>query len=228
MNDPLQLMQLVMWVIPIAVVLFVFSWRSGRAWNFILAGYAMACLRVNWKFLPGYEASLGFEAMRYWVGIGAIVIITLGFMDFFVGTLTMENERAERGPFALAAGVLAMGAVYLWMSPPVTHEFITCMRNSEDIVWVIFSFITIATIVRIRRSMEGMPLYTGFRMLAAVFCMIILWRGIGFQLRAFEFEAMAPDVYESWHTVQEALEALVGLGFGGAFTYILVRLKVSG
>ena len=224
-EDPIQLIQLVFWAIPVIVVLMVFSYRSGRAWNFLLSGYVLAAFRVIMKFLPWYETVPAFKAFRFWTGTSAMVLIGLGYLEICAWTIEESSGQKAKGPFAVAAAMMAFGAAYLALSPRITDIVIMNLRNIEDIVWILGSAFVLLVTVRIKRKIEISPVFAGLAPLAFVFALIILWKCIGLHLRIFDIQSIYPADYRIWHAVQEFLESMVGVGFGCAFLYLLLRLK---
>jgi hypothetical protein len=224
-KDPIQLIQLVFWAIPVIVVLIVFSYRSGRAWNFILSGYVLAALRVLMKFLPWHETVPAFKAFSLWTGTSAMVLIGLGYLEIFAWTIGETSMQKEKGPFAVAAAMMAFGAAYLALSPKITDIVIINLMNIEEIVWILASAFVLMVTLRIKRKMRTSPVYAGLAPLAFVFATIILWKCIGLHLRIFNIQSISPADYRIWNAVHGFLEGLVGVGIGCAFLYLLVCLK---
>ncbi|RMF91320.1 MAG: hypothetical protein D6733_01510 [Methanobacteriota archaeon] len=89
--EPIEVFQIVGWLV---AIVFSYQFRelakgATSAWTWIFFGTLLFFLRVTWKFVPGYDASLQLQAIRYILGALAAFVMTKGFLDYYVTTKAM-------------------------------------------------------------------------------------------------------------------------------------------
>ena len=218
------------WVVA-GLVSFYFSLGNARVWTSIAVGFFLILVGEviprALPFLPGADIPQ-VQAMGFIVGTIAIMVMTHGFMEYYVFSRTLELEGNKLNVYLGTLAVLAGSVVFILINPVPDRETLRTISVIQNANWVFLSLINIDMIRKIYGNVKDSPIAKGFIAFMAVFVFIFLWKGSELYIQVYGLDAVAdqyPVRYQISVTVSNIGNLLAGLSVGGTFLYLARLLR---
>jgi len=238
--NPFDLVQVLFWGLAGAIS-FYFSIGNARVWTSISIGFFLIFLSQAYGINPwGHYQKL--TAFHYIVGVLAIMIITHGFLEYYVFCRTFEISGNKLVVYLGTVGILLLSSVFLIVNPVPSPNSIRNLKMVENAIWVILCIMNLEVVRKIYTAIKGSDISRGFIAFGIVFICILFWRGSDLYLQIFQWDRdwqdiislmteESTDIEEYMGRVTFAQEVsryagiLSGISVGGAFTYMFRLLR---
>jgi hypothetical protein len=238
--NPFDLVQVLFWGLAGAIS-FYFSIGNARVWTSISIGFFLIFLSQAYGINPwGHYQKL--TAFHYIVGILAIMIITHGFLEYYVFCRTFEISGNKLVVYLGTVGILLLSSVFLMVNPVPSPNSIRNLKMVENAIWVILCIMNLEVVRKIYTAIKGSDISRGFIAFGIVFICILFWRGSDLYLQIFQWDRdwqdiislmteESTDIEEYMGRVTFSQEVsryagiLSGISVGGAFTYMYRLLR---
>ena len=235
-----DLIQVIFWGLA-GVISFYFSIGNARVWTSISIGFFLIFLSQAYGINPwGHYQKL--TAFHYIVGTVAIMMITHGFLEYYVFCRTFEISGNKLIVYLSTLAILALSAAFLIINPNPSPNTIRNIRMVENAIWVFLCVMNIELVRKIYLAIKDSDISKGFIAFGFVFFFIFLWRGSELYLQIFQWDQdwqdiialmteEVSDIDQYTERVQFSQEVrqyaglLSGISVGGTFTYIYRLLK---
>jgi len=238
--NPFDLVQVIFWGLAGAIS-FYFSIGNARVWTSISIGFFLIFLSQAYGINPwGHYQKL--TAFHYIVGTVAIMMITHGFLEYYVFCRTFEISGNKLVVYLSTLGILALSGAFLIINPTPSPNTIRNIRMVENAIWVFLCVMNIELVRKIYLAIKDSDISKGFIAFGFVFFFILLWRGSELYLQIYQWNQdwqdiialmtdEESDIAQYMGRVQFSQEVkryaglLSGISVGGTFTYIYRLLK---
>lgn len=238
--NPFDLVQVIFWGLAGAIS-FYFSIGNARVWTSISIGFFLIFLSQAYGINPwGHYHKL--TAFHYIVGTVAIMMITHGFLEYYVFCRTFEISGNKLIVYLSTLGILALSGAFLIINPTPSPNTIRNIRMVENAIWVFLCVMNIELVRKIYQAIKDSDISKGFIAFGFVFFFILLWRGSELYLQIYQWDQdwqdiialmtdEESDIANYMSRVQFSQEVkryaglLSGISVGGTFTYIYRLLK---
>ena len=238
--NPFDLTQVIFWGLAGAIS-FYFSIGNARVWTSISIGFFLIFLSQAYSINPwSHYAKL--TAFHYISGTVAIMMITHGFLEYYVFCRTFEISGNKLVVYITTLAVLALSGVFLIINPTPSPNTIRNIKMVENAIWVFLCVLNIELVRKIYVAIKDSDISKGFIAFGLVFACILLWRGSDLYLQVFQWDKdwqdiiaimteETTDIEEYMGRVQFSREVakyaglLSGVTVGGTFMYIYRLLK---
>lgn len=238
--NPFDLVQVLFWGLAGAIS-FYFSIGNARVWTSISIGFFLIFLSQAYGINPwGHYQKL--TAFHYIVGVLAIMIITHGFLEYYVFCRTFEISGNKLVVYLGTVGILLLSSVFLIVNPVPSPNSIRNLKMVENAIWVILCIMNLEVVRKIYTAIKGSDISRGFIAFGIVFICILFWRGSDLYLQIFQWDRdwqdiialmteESTDIEDYMGRVTFAQEVsryagiLSGISVGGAFTYMFRLLR---
>lgn len=235
-----DLVQVIFWGLAGAIS-FYFSIGNARVWTSISIGFFLIFLSQAYGINPwGHYQKL--TAFHYIVGTVAIMMITHGFLEYYVFCRTFEISGNKLIVYLSTLGILLISGAFLIINPNPSPNTIRNIRMVENSIWVFLCVMNIELVRKIYLAIKDSDISKGFIAFGFVFFFIFLWRGSELYLQIFQWDQdwqdiialmtdETSDIDQYMGRVQLSQEVrryaglLSGISVGGTFTYIYRLLK---
>jgi len=235
-----DLVQVIFWGLAGAIS-FYFSIGNARVWTSISIGFFLIFLSQAYGINPwGHYQKL--TAFHYIVGTVAIMMITHGFLEYYVFCRTFEISGNKLIVYLSTLGILAASAGFLIINPTPSPNTIRNIRMVENAIWVFLCVMNMELVRKIYLAIKGSDISKGFIAFGLVFLLIFLWRGSELYLQVFQWDRDWQDILtlmtdevsdidqymgrvEFSREVRRYAGLLSGVSVGATFTYIYRLLK---
>lgn len=235
-----DLVQVIFWGLAGAIS-FYFSIGNARVWTSISIGFFLIFLSQAYGINPwGHYQKL--TAFHYIVGTVAIMMITHGFLEYYVFCRTFEISGNKLIVYLSTLGILVASGAFLIINPNPSPNTIRNIRMVENSIWVFLCVMNIELVRKIYLAIKDSDISKGFIAFGFVFFFIFLWRGSELYLQIFQWDQdwqdiialmtdETSDIDQYMGRVQFSQEVrkyaglLSGISVGGTFTYIYRLLK---
>lgn len=222
--------ELILWAIAGAVSLY-FSLSNARVWTSIAVGFVLILFAEiiprTVPLLPGIDDPY-IAAMGYIISTIAILVMTHGFMEYYVFSRTLELEGEKWRVYA-GTGVVIIGSViFLSINPLPTVTTLRTIHIVEHTCWVFLSLINIDMIRKIYLNVRDTPIAGGFIAFAAIFASIFLWKGAALYIEVYQLDTLKVlygDRLAFSQMVSNFGNILASVGVGGTFIYLARLLR---
>jgi len=224
-----DIVQIVFWAIA-GITSFVFSIGNSRVWTSISVGFFLILIGEvvprALPFLPGTGIP-EVEAMGYIVSTVAVMVMTHGFMEYYVFSRTLEVEGKKLHVYLGTAVVLASSTVFILINPTPSHETLGTISVIQNTCWVFLAIINIDMIRKIYRNIQDTPISRGFIAFMAVFVFLFLWKGSDLYIQVYDLGAtdLYPFRTQLSMAVHEIGSLLSGISVAGTFLYLARLLR---
>jgi hypothetical protein len=225
-----NVLQVLFWVVA-GLVSFYFSLGNARVWTSIAVGFFLILVGEviprALPFLPGAGLPQ-VQAMGYIVGTIAIMVMTHGFMEYYVFSRTLELEGNKLHVYLGTLAVLAASVVFILINPVPSQRTLRTISVIQNANWVFLSLINIDMIRKIYGNVKDSPIARGFIAFMAVFIFIFLWKGSELYIQVYGLDALAgryPLRYQLSVVVGNVGNLLAGISVGGTFIYLARLLR---
>jgi len=238
--NPLDLVQVIFWGVAGAIS-FYFSIGNARVWTSISIGFFLIFLSQAYGINPwGQYQKL--TAFHYIVGVVAIMIITHGFLEYYVFCRTFEISGNKLVVYLSTIIILLIASVFLIINPVPSPNTIRNLKMVENAIWVILCIMNLEVVRKIYAAIKDSDISKGFVAFGIVFICILVWRGSDLYLQIFQWDKDWQDIIAIMTEESTDIEEYVGrvqfsqevsryagilssLSVGGAFTYMYKLLK---
>ena len=238
--NPFDLVQVFFWGLAGAIS-FYFSIGNARVWTSISIGFFLIFLSQAYGINPwGQYQKL--TAFHYVVGVVAIMIITHGFLEYYVFCRTFEISGNKLVVYLSTVAILLIAGVFMIINPVPSPNTIRNLKMVENAIWVILCVMNLEVVRKIYTAIKGSDISNGFIAFGIVFICIFVWRGSDLYLQIFQWDKdwqdiialmteESTDIEEYIGRVQFSQEVsryaglLSGVSVGGTFAYMYKLLK---
>jgi hypothetical protein len=238
--NPFDLVQVLFWGLAGAIS-FYFSIGNARVWTSISIGFFLIFLSQAYGINPwGQYQKL--TAFHYAVGIVAIMVITHGFLEYYVFCRTFEISGNKLIVYLSTIAILVLAGIFLIINPVPSPNTLRNFRMVENAVWVILCIMNLEVVRKIYSAIKGSDISKGFIAFGIVFICIFIWRGSDLYLQIFQWDKDWQDIIaimtEETSDIEEFIGRvefsqevsryaglLSGISVGGAFTYMYRLLR---
>lgn len=238
--NPLDLIQVIFWGLAGAIS-FYFSIGNARVWTSISIGFFLIFLGQAYAINP-FVHFYKLSAFHYIIGTLAIMLITHGFLEYYVFCKTFEITGNKNIVYLTTFLILAASGAFLVANPTPSPNVIRNIKMIENAIWVFLSIMNIEIIRKIYLSIKDSTISRGFVAFGVVFVLIFLWKGAEVYLQVYQWDRDWQDIiavmseevsdiddYPIRVHFSEAVSRyaglLSGLSVGGTFMYIYRLLK---
>lgn len=226
----LSLVQVGFWLIAGAVS-FYFSLNNARVWTSICLGFFLILvgeiIPTALPFLPGLDIPQ-VRAMGSIIGTIAIMVMTHGFMEYYVFSRTLELEGRRRFVYLGTLLVIAGSLGFVLVNPPPSSRTLEIIHIIANANWVFLSIINIDMIRKIYLNIKETPIAQGFLVFMAVFVFIFLWKGSLLYMQVYDLHSLAADYPLRFQLSQFCANlgnVLASLCVGATFLYLARLLR---
>lgn len=178
-----------LWFIAGLVSLY-FSIGSARIWTSISTGFLLIFVSEGYLVAP-WVSDPTLAALHSVIGTMAALVITHGFMEYYVFSRTLEAGGRKRDVYLLTAAVLAGSVAFILINPSPSPGSVRHIRMIENACWTFFAVINIDMIRKVYLQVRESPIAPGFIGFGAVFALIFLWRGSMLYLQVYGWDSAA-------------------------------------
>jgi hypothetical protein len=238
--QPLDIIQIFFWGLAGAVS-FYFSIGNARVWTSISTGFFLIFLSQAYSINPWLHY-YKLSAFHYIIGTVAIMVITHGFLEYYVFCRTFEISGKKVIVYLSTLVVLALSGGFLIINPTPSPNTIRNIKMVENAIWVFLSVMNIELIRKIYVAIKDSTISKGFIAFGIVFFFIFLWKGAELYLQIFQWDmdwqyiiAMMTDEVSDIdkyparvqfsQMVSQYAGLLTSISVGGTFFYIYRLLK---
>jgi hypothetical protein len=184
--DVFELLRVALWLVAGLISLY-FSIGNARIWTSISTGFFLVFVSEAYHVAPWAKHGVVL-AMHSVVGTIAVLVITHGFMEYYVFSRTLESGGRKRVVYATTAAVLVGSLAFLLVNVVPRPETIRHMRLVENTTWVVLSLINLDLLRKIYAQVKETPIGRGFVGFFVVFACVFLWRGSMLYLQVWGFD----------------------------------------
>jgi len=238
--QPLNLIQVLLWGFAGAMS-FYFSLGNARVWTSISIGFFLVFLSQAYQLNPLAESYYKLSAFHYIIGTVAIMVITHGFLEYYVFCRTFEISGKKAVVYLVTFLILVASGIFLIVNPAPSPNTIRNIKMVENAIWVFLSFMNIELIRKIYSSIKDSAISKGFIAFGIVFLCIFLWKGSELYLQVFQWDkewmeivtltgedsdiALYPGRVQFSQMVSQYAGLLSSISVSGTFVYLYRLLK---
>ncbi|KIH76405.1 hypothetical protein SAMN05660860_01457 [Geoalkalibacter ferrihydriticus] len=226
----LGILQIGLWLIA-GGVSFYFSLNNARVWTSICLGFFLILIGEiipsAVPFLPGLDIP-EIQALGAIVSTIAIMVMTHGFMEYYVFSRTLELEGNKAHVFLGTGLVIAGSLIFVLVNPTPSARTLEIIGVIEKANWVFLSIINIDMIRKIYFNVKDTPISRGFLAFVAIFVFIFLWKGSQLYIEVYDLRTLAVDYpfrYNLSAVVANLGNLLASVTVGGTFLYLARLLR---
>jgi hypothetical protein len=238
--NPFDLVQVLFWGLAGAIS-FYFSIGNARVWTSISIGFFLIFLSQAYGINPWghYQKLTAFHSI---VGIVAIMIITHGFLEYYVFCRTFEISGNKLVVYIGTIAFLLVSSLFLILNPVPSPNTIRNFKMVENAIWVILCIMNLEVVRKIYTAIKGSDISRGFIAFGLVFICILVWKSSDLYLQIFQWDKdwqeiltfmtdESSDVEDFmgrvtfFQDVSRYAGLLSGISVGGAFTYVFRLLR---
>ena len=238
--NPFDLVQVIFWGLAGAIS-FYFSTGNARVWTSISIGFFLIFLGQAYSINP-FVHYYKLSAFHYIIGTVAIMLITHGFLEYYVFCKTFEISGQKIFVYLSTIVIMAGSGAFLIVKPTPSPNTIRNIRMIENAIWVFLCLMNLELIRKIYESIKDATISRGFIAFAVVFICIFLWKGSELYLQVFQWDKDWQDIIAVMSDESSDIEnyplrvafsqsvsryagLLSGLSVGGTFMYIFRLLR---
>jgi hypothetical protein len=238
--NPFDLIQVIFWGIAGAIS-FYFSIGNARVWTSISIGFFLVFIGQAYSINP-FVHYYKLSAFHYIIGSVAAVMITHGFLEYYVFCKTFEISGKKIFVYLSSIVILAGSGAFLIINPTPSPNTIRNIKMIEHSIWVFLCVMNLEIIRKIYESIKDATISRGFIAFGVVFICIFLWKGSELYLQVYQWdrdwqdiiavmsdEASDIDKYPLRVAFSETVSRYAGLfsslSVGGTFMYLYRLLR---
>jgi hypothetical protein len=235
-----DLIQVILWGLAGAMS-FYFSMGNARVWTSISIGFFLVFLSQAYLLNPLAESYYKLSAFHYIIGTVAIMVITHGFLEYYVFCRTFEISGKKIVVYLTTLLILAASGVFLVINPTPSPNSIRNIKMVENAIWVFLSLMNLELIRKVYVAIKDSEISKGFIAFGIVFLCIFLWKGSELYLQVFQWDkewieiitltgeesdiAQYPGRVQFSQIINRYAGLLSGISVSGTFIYIYRLLK---
>jgi len=174
-------------------VSFYFSIGNARVWTSISIGFFLIFLGQAYAINP-WVHYYKLSAFHNIVGTVAIVVITHGFLEYYVFCRTFEISGKKVAVYFFSLLILVAGGIFLYINPTPSPNTIRNYKIVENSIWVFLSIMNLELIRKIYIAIKDSPIAKAFIAFGIVFFLIFLWRGSELYLQIYQWDRDWQDI----------------------------------
>jgi len=182
----ISLIQISCWLIA-GLLSFYFSVGNARVWTSISMGFFLIFVSRLYLLAPWADYPR-LAAIHYIVGTVAIMIMTHGFLEYYVFSRTLEVSGSKRSVYLSIIGILIGSAVFVIINPIPTYVILRHIKMIENSTWLFLCIVNIELVRKIYLQIKGSPMANGFIAFGVVFLFIFLWKGAELYLQVYGWD----------------------------------------
>lgn len=238
--NPYDIIQVILWGLA-GVMSFYFSIGNARVWTSISVGFFLVFLSQAYLMNPFAESYYKLSAFHYIIGTVAIMVITHGFLEYYVFCRTFEISGNKLAVYLTTALILIASGIFLAINPTPSPNTIRNIKMVENSIWVFLSLMNLELIRKIYVAIKDSTISKGFFAFGIVFLFIFLWKGSELYLQVFQWDKEWMEIItltdeesniddflgrvQFSQLVNRYAGLLSGFSVGGTFIYIYRLLK---
>lgn len=219
--DVFDVVRVSLWFIAGLISLY-FSVGNARIWTSISTGFFLVFVSEGYLLAP-WVAHPALMALHSVVGTVAVLVITHGFMEYYVFSRTLESGGSKAQVYLAVAGVVLASAAFIFINPAPTDAVVHHIRVVENACWVFLVVINLDLLRKIHGAVKDTPIGPGFVAFGVVFFFIFLWRGSALYLQVYgwdEHTTEYPFRVGLSLNVNRFASMLSSISLGGTFLYL--------
>lgn len=238
---PMDLVQVILWGLA-AGISFYFSIGNARVWTSIALGFFLIFFSQAYYLNPWAVSYYKISAFHSIIGTVAIMVITHGFLEYYVFCRTFEISGKKVAVYLTTVLLLAASGAFLAINPTPSPNTIRNIKMIENAIWVFLSLMNLELIRKIYLAIRDSTISKGFIAFGIVFLCIFLWKGAELYLQIFQWDkewqeiiaVMTDEIsdiakYPLRVAFSEEVKRYAGLlssvSVGGTFVYIYRLLR---
>jgi len=238
--NPFDLIQVIFWGLAGAIS-FYFSVGNARVWTSISIGFFLVFIGQAYAINP-FVHYYKLSAFHYIIGSVAAMLITHGFLEYYVFCKTFEISGQKIFVYLSTVVILAGSGAFLIINPVPSPNTIRNIKIVEHAIWVFLCVMNLEIIRKIYESIKDATISRGFIAFGVVFICILLWKGSELYLQVYQWdkdwqeiiavmsdETSDIDLYPLRVAFSETVNRYAGLlsslSVGGTFLYLYRLLK---
>lgn len=226
----LSFVQMAFWFIAGAVS-FYFSIGNARVWTSISLGFFLILFREILSLAVVHVPAMGtpeMQALTYILGTIAAIVMTHGFLEYYVFSRTLELEGKKIFVFLGAGLVIAGSIVFILINPTPSARTLEIIHIIENANWVFLSIINIEMLRRIYLNVKETPISQAFLAFMVIFTAIFLWKGSTLYIQVYDLQTLAsayPFRYQLSASFAEMGNLLASFSVGATFMFLVKLLR---
>lgn len=235
-----DIIQVIFWGLAGAVS-FHFSIGNARVWTSIAIGFFLIFLSQAYTINPWLHY-YKLSAYHSIIGTVAIMMITHGFLEYYVFCRTFEISGNKLTVYLTVLVILACSGGFLLINPTPSPNTLRNIKMVENAIWVFLSVMNLELVRKIYLAIKDSTISKGFIAFGIVFFCIFLWKGSELYLQIYQWDRDWQDIIammseessdigqyplrvELSQTVSRYAGLLSGFSVGGTFIFIYRLLK---
>lgn len=185
---PVYLAQLIFWLAA-GLISFVFSLGNARIWTSISMGFFLILISQFYQLNKLFNTP-AITTFTYITGTVAIMLITHGFLEYYVFCRTFEITGRKQTVYLTTILLLLLSWVFLAINPEPSMFTVRNVKMVENAIWVFLTLMNLEIVRKIYFAIKDSPVSRAFICFAFVFAMIFLWRGSELYLQIFQWDRL--------------------------------------
>ncbi len=185
--DVFDLVRVGLWFVAGVIALY-FSVGNARIWTSISTGFFLVFISEGYLVSPWVQHP-SLMALHSVAGTVAALVITHGFMEYYVFSRTLESAGSKLSVYAMVAGVIAVSVLFIFINPSPSVGVVHHIRVVENARWTFLVVINLDLLRKIHLQVKDTPIGPGFVAFGVVFFLIFLWRGSMLYLQVYGWDA---------------------------------------
>jgi hypothetical protein len=235
-----DIIQVIFWGLAGAIS-FYFSIGNARVWTSISIGFFLIFLGQAYAINP-FIHYYKLSAFHYIIGTIAIMLITHGFLEYYVFCKTFDISGQKIFVYLSTIVILAGSGAFLIANPTPSPNVIRNFKMIENAIWVFLCVMNLEILRKIYETIKDATISRGFIAFGIVFICMFLWKSSELYLQVYQWDRDWQDIiavmsdetsdignYPYRVAFSQALSRyaglLSGLSVGGTFLYIFRLLK---
>ena len=231
--------QLICWLLA-GMLSFYFSVGNARVWTSISMGFFLIFVSQMYLLAPWADYPQ-LEAIHYIIGTVSIMVMTHGFLEYYVFSRTMEVSGSKPAVYLTILGIVVGSVVFVLINPTPTYVILRNIKMIENSTWVFLCIVNIELVRKIYLQIRGSGMANGFIAFGIVFLFIFVWKGAELYLQVYGWDTDwevfltnvgIPSMGEAFRlrigfsrAVSEYAGILSGLSAGSSFVYLYRLLR---
>ena len=184
----IYVVQLVFWLIA-GLISFLFSLGNARIWTSISIGFFLILISQFYLLNKLFQTPTT-ATFSYITGTIAIMLITHGFLDYYVFCRTFEIAGRKQTVYLTTILLLLLSWLFLIINPTPSMFTVRNVKMVENAIWVFLSLMNLEIIRKIYVAIKDSPIAKAFLCFGAVFVLIFLWKGSELYLQVFQWDRL--------------------------------------
>ncbi len=184
----IYVIQLLFWLLA-GLISFIFSLGNARIWTSISVGFFLILIS-QFYLLNKLIQTPTTTAFSYIIGTVAIMLITHGFLDYYVFCRTFEISGRKETVYLTTVLLLALSWVFLIINPEPSMFTVRNIKMVENAIWVFLTIINLELIRKIYYAIRDSSIAKAFICFGVVFLLIFLWKGSELYLQVFQWDRL--------------------------------------